>query len=544
MITIVSHLSLFLLIAYFNGKVFIRLLQNNEKNSNNYEILVFGIIFTAFVAQFLNFFIPLNNYVIYSNLILILLLNFNKINCLYSKLFKKNNIILIFLIFFITILIYGSEFSDDLNHYHGGYIINTDNLNYTFGLNFLHHHYGYSSIWLILHSYFNFNSSILQDIHILNGIIFLSLLGLIINEIYKNVKNKIINNYILIIIFFLFFLLIKYTRLKEFGIDKPGLLIAIFFFYYYIKYFLVEKKISIIRYGNLVLISFFLFCIKIIYLPFLIISVVLYATHLIKEKNIKILNSKFNIFLFFILFSYLTKNIVISGCLIYPVKFLCLNSLPWNSLNIVQNLTLNTEIFNKSYSHNIENISPQFYIKNFNWLSTWYDRNYQELLELFLTVVLCILFSIFSISKIKTKKVYYNALFIVISSILFLSIFIALKTPVIRMFHHLFIIFGIYIILYILNKKKILIKKKVFLSFLLLFFCFSLTKNIFRIHENNFMNNPKKLIKDIGWYQKPKKMNIGNFNYYNGWNDKYPIGNENLKKYNHKKILIFDIIYK
>ena len=64
------------------------------------------------------------------------------------------------------------------------------------------------SLWLFINLVnstflFNFNSSILQDIHILNGIIFLSLLGLII-KVYKNINNKITNNYISILIFFFF----------------------------------------------------------------------------------------------------------------------------------------------------------------------------------------------------------------------------------------------------------------------------------------------------------------------------------------------------
>ena len=135
------------------------------------------------------------------------------------------------------------------------------------------------------------------------------------------------------------------------------------------------------------------------------------------------------------------------------MNFLCVTSLPWNSYDIVQNLTLSTEIFNKSFSENVENVSPEFYIKNFNWLNTWYERNFKELLELLLTIILCILCSKFSISKIKFKQVNYNILLLTISSIFVLSIFIALKTPVIRMFHHLFLILGIYFISYLLNKK-------------------------------------------------------------------------------------------
>ena len=31
------------------------------------------------------------------------------------------------------------------------------------------------------------------------------------------------------------------------------------------------------------------------------------------------------------------------------------------------------------------------------------------------------------------------------------------------------------------------------------------------------MNNPKKLIIDIGWYQSPKAKKLDTFKYYNGW---------------------------
>ena len=39
-------------------------------------------------------------------------------------------------------------------------------------------------------------------------------------------------------------------------------------------------------------------------------------------------------------------------------------------------------------------------------------------------------------------------------------------------------------------------------------------------------------------------MKLGKFEYYKGWIDAAPIGNENLDKYNHKKIKFFHIIYK
>ncbi|MDC3053897.1 hypothetical protein OA187_04990, partial [Candidatus Pelagibacter sp.] len=466
-----------------------------------------------------------------------------KINFHSENYLNKDNFIKLILLIFVFILIYGSEFSDDLNHYHGGYIINTDNLNYIIGLNFLHHHYGYSSIWLILHSYLNFNGSLLQDIHILNGIIYFSVVGLIINEILKNTKNKQVDNFYLILIFLLFFILIKYTRIKEFGIDRPGFLIIVFFFYYYFSFYFSGKE-NLTNYKNLLFISFFLFCIKIIFLPFFIISLVLMLKYLILNKSSDKISTNYIFLLFFIFSSYLIKNALISGCIIYPVDKTCLSFLSWNSNEIIQSLTLNTEYFNKSYNSYLGNLSPDLYIVDFNWLNNWYQRNSNELLEYILVIAASVIFSLISINTYKSNKLNYNYIFYILLIIFIFSFLIALKTPVIRMFHHLFYIFGIFIILLATSGKKVFIKKKPLYFFLIIIIFFSLSKNIKRIYDNNFVNNPEELIKKIGWYETPKQKQLGSFEYFGGWNSKYPIGNEDLSNYKYRKFLFFNVIYK
>ncbi len=544
MIIILSHLIFFSFIIYFNGKIFLDFINNNLRIFNFFETLIFGIIITGFFGQILNFFIPLNNNLIFVNLILIIFVNFRKYKTFYFKVLKEDYLIKFLLLIFISILIYGSEFSDDLNHYHGGYIINTDNLNYIFGLNFLHNHYGYSSIWLILHSYLNFNEYLLQDIHILNGILFVSILGLLINEILINIKNKRAVYFNSILIFFLFFIILKYTRLKEFGIDRPGFLIVIFFFYYYFKFYLVDNVKYLNKHYDLVLISFFLFSIKVIFLPFLIMSITLFIYNLIKNNHLKIFQSKFNIVLLVLGISYILKNILISGCIIYPIDIFCFNKIPWSSSTLIQDLTINTESMNKSFRNYSGDLTPPLYIQNFNWVETWFKRNFIELFEFLLTTLICAFFTIYSTFKAKIETNNIRKFIYFLSTIFILTIFITLKTPVIRMFHHLFLIFGIFIILFHFRKKQIYVKKNIFYSFLILIICFSLSKNIKRIYEKDFVNNPKMLIKDIGWYETPKLKKLESFNYYNGWNDKFPIGNEDLSEYNYTKLFIFNIISK
>ena len=337
MFEIILHYLIFLFIIYANGLILQKILINSHViNLNFFEQSIIGLIGTGFVALLLNFFFPLNDLIIYLNLFIGLIFIFffkDKIKFNYNK----SSRLFIILFFFLSLAnIYGSGFSDDLNHYHGGYITNTDNHNYIIGLNFLHHHYGYSSIWLILHSYLNINDSFLQDIHILNGIIFFLLIAYLFTE--NNEKSKHSSNYILYLIssIFIFFIILKYTRLKEFGLDRPGILIYCFLIYFAAKYeFLIkqnlkdkEKFFFIILFICLFITSGRIFLLSCFLVPLIFI---------IKSKSYDFLFSKIICIFYLLALCYLIKNVLISGCLVYPFSFTCLSDLSWNSKEIASN---------------------------------------------------------------------------------------------------------------------------------------------------------------------------------------------------------------
>ena len=109
------------------------------------------------------------------------------------------------------------------------------------------------------------------------------------------------------------------------------------------------------------------------------------------------------------------------------------------------------------------------------------------------------------------------------------------------MYHYSLISFMIILIMFFL-KPVLKNYKSNFIGILLIIgFSFNLFKNIERISENNFTNNPYAMISEKVTKQEKKK--IGNFMYYIGWYGKTPIS-LNLDNKNHKKIFIFDIIYK
>ena len=78
MITIISHFFLFLFLSFFNGKIFLNTFNYNKLKLNFFEISIFGIIITSFIAQVINFFFSLNDYVIIFNLLIILIFFFLK----------------------------------------------------------------------------------------------------------------------------------------------------------------------------------------------------------------------------------------------------------------------------------------------------------------------------------------------------------------------------------------------------------------------------------------------------------------------------------
>ena len=130
-----------------------------------------------------------------------------------------------------------------------------------------------------------------------------------------------------------------------------------------------------------------------------------------------------------------------------------------------------------------------------------------------------------------------------ISSIKFvINILIFLKSPVIRYHHTLFILFALSFIILINNNFE----KKIFLFkiIIVLLLVFNFSKNFQRIYETNFINNPYDHIKKVKWYREPVEKQISGFKYYNGWIDRYPIGNMDLSLYKYKKIFFFDMIYK
>ena len=183
------------------------------------------------------------------------------------------------------------------------------------------------------------------------------------------------------------------------------------------------------------------------------------------------------------------------------------------------------------------------FVTGLNWINTWIAKFSEEFLNYFYTVIFTLLLCI---TTLRIKKINLRFNFMCINNLVILFIFILnilvfFKSPVTRYHHVLFLSFGS-LLIYLFDLKY-LFKKKVFLIIICFTFLFNISKNIVRIDEQEYINNPISLLKKQGKYYVPSKHNLGEFNYYIGWIDGNPIGNLSLNKKKYSKKFSYDIIY-
>ena len=130
---------------------------------------------------------------------------------------------------------------------------------------------------------------------------------------------------------------------------------------------------------------------------------------------------------------YFAKNLIISGCLIYPVESLCFAKLPWYEIQSIKTLNFNLEVFNKSFFQYNGDLTQGEYIKNFHWIETWIKRNANELIEFSTLLILIFIITILNFKKSINKNfnIKIITLFPLIITFIFTLLLIFLKTPVI-----------------------------------------------------------------------------------------------------------------
>ncbi len=462
--------------------------------------IFFGFIVVSLIVTFIHFFSKIN-FLISGSIILVgITLVFWKKNPLIS--FKKKTSILFLVVIFLLLPIFISQkYHEDFGYYHLPYSLAFIEEKIVFGFANIDLPYVYNSIWLNLYPIFFIENKNFDFLTLPSFLLFLSFIIFSIKNIIEK-KDRIENSdYYLIVT--LFYFLLKFTRISEFGVDIPAIIFSVLSIYYFIKFYETEENLDkkSFFYFNLAF-SIFSILIKLSTALVIILPIYLYFSNF---KNLKfyIFSFKFLIIIFLCLIFFI-QLFIYTGCVLFPTTLTCLNVSWFNPDHI--DLSKQLELTNKSYSLAKDIYSPEEYLSNFNWFLFWIKRSSIEIMEHLLTMTLPLLTFIFVLKKGPVTHVVFQerlilALFISLSFLFWLN-----YSPVFRFAIHIFITLVFLFFSSILISKEF--SKKKFVIFISIFLMFSFSKNILRI------NNTEKLFLGIQKIENEYILNKKNSNKY------------------------------
>ena len=492
-------------------------LSNLSFKKNFFLDVFLGFVNISFIVTVIHFFFKINQFISIFIFILGIIFFFYKKNISSIRLFKIENIYFCGIIILLIPIFLSQKYHEDFGYYHLPYAISFIEEKIIFGFANIDNSFVYNSIWLNLYSIFFINDKNFNFLTLPSFLLFLSFILYSFNQLILNNK-KLISDYFLLIT--LFYFILKFTRISEFGVDLPASIFSILAIYYFLRFSENVSKTSKTEYFFLILIfSIFSILVKLSTIPIILLPIFLYLKYF---KDLKFDIFKLNFFFIYILLiTFFFQQFIYTGCLLFPSNLTCLEVSWFSEDNI--NLSKQLELINKGYFSLAKDIyTPEEYLKNFNWLSFWIKRNFIEIFEHLITIIVPILlFLIFQKKKTDYKFILNDKLGIYLFLILGLLFWLNFS-PIYRFAIYLFVT-----LIFVLLIKSLISKnfsQKFFLVFVTIFIFFSFSKNVERLSkvDNIFLGISKidnKYIlneKNVNTLVKIYQPDIEN-NRKNGW---------------------------
>ena len=210
-----------------------KLLNVQIKDSFFLDIFLGLIIITFIIITTLHFFYNITIMLSFSIFIFGLVTFFYKKKFDFLRLFEKKSIFgLIAICLFVPMFI-SQKYHEDFGYYHLPYALGFLEQKIIFGYANIDKSYVYNSIWLNLYSIFFLDEKNFNFLTLPSYLLFLSFILFSINQIISK-KDILISDYYLITI--LFYFILKFTRISEFGVDLPSIIFSILAIYYFLKF--------------------------------------------------------------------------------------------------------------------------------------------------------------------------------------------------------------------------------------------------------------------------------------------------------------------
>ncbi len=510
-------------------------LNNNFIKNDLFFTLTAGYFFLGLFALILHFFSPITDLTSIFILIFGLLIFFFKSKDVsFKKIVKKVS----FMLIIALLLILYTDHPIDTNMYHHPYVSYLNSEKIIFGIAEIQFRFGHISFLQYVQAI-----SSNRYIHELtlaapNLILYSFFIFYCFDIILRENKKKLLYLSTLLISSFI---LIKFSRYREFGNDILPFIISSYVFLNIISqiFYPSKDRIKIMMLSPLFVI--FIFTHKISYLFVCLIFLC------ILEKNdlIKILKNKFIILPFFTLsLAWLTKNYISTSCLAYPITFTCIENSSWYLTGVAspQNASWLTELWSKDFitNDNWKNLNLENYINTFAWIPNWLNNHFVKILEKLspLFIMIFIISTYLIIAKKNRSKNLHSYRLIILIFLTFIGLTIwFLNAPTFR--YGSFYIVSFIILIFILIFKNI-IDKVSFKNFekmkslLLISIIFFSIKNLTRITpgEGTLFPQTKIILKEYKKFKsgdltvlKPKNLGVC---YYSGFICSHELRNETI----------------
>ena len=209
----------------------------------NFFLNIFiGFIIITFIITLVHFFFKIDLIISQIILILGLIIFFKKKNIELLRLFNLKNIPYLIIVFFLIPMFISQKYHEDFGYYHLPYALSFIEEKIIFGFANIEQSYVYNSIWLNTSSLFFLNNKNFNFLTLPGYILFLSFILFSINQIISKKKISLSDFYLVTLIFYL---ILKFTRISEFGVDLPAIIFSILGIYYFFNFFetnLIEEK--------------------------------------------------------------------------------------------------------------------------------------------------------------------------------------------------------------------------------------------------------------------------------------------------------------
>ncbi len=179
------------------------------------------------------------------------------------------------------------------------------------------------------------------------------------------------------------------------------------------------------------------------------------------------------------------KNVLVSGCLLFPVSFTCISNLAWTNEKLAKEVSIENEAWAKGwpdYRKTSANLSQKNYLENFNWLKTWSKNHFKKISKIILPYFIFLLIFLFIVKKKFSKINLDNYLKFLIGISILGTLMWLLKVPVFR-YGYSYVILSISLIFSLIGSNLIIKNNKhlIFKATISIFLIIFTVKNLNRI---------------------------------------------------------------